>query len=81
MKCSALSVGCRTFTSESDLPDRSGYRFYTVVHVSRMKKGRDHGERPTRRLATGIAETDRFNFDVDLLPEISWEPGEASGKY
>ena len=46
-----------------------------------MKKVRDHGERPTRRLVTGIVETDRFDFDKELLPEDSWESGEASGRY
>ena len=58
-----------------------GYRFYPVVHVSRLKKVRDQGGRPTRRLVNGIAETDRFDFAEENLPEDSWEPGEASGRY
>ena len=60
------------FAFELELPDRSGYRFFPVVHVSRLNKAKDHGERPTRRLVTRLAETDRFDFDEELLPDDSW---------
>ena len=69
------------FAFELELPNRSEYQFYPVVHVSRLKKVRDYGKRPFKRLITGLTEADRFDFDVELLPEDSWEPGEASGRY
>ena len=56
-------------------------KFYPVVHVSRSNKGHDHHKRPARRLITGLAETDSFDFDDELLPEGSWETGKASGRY
>ena len=56
------------FSFKLELPDMSGYRFYSIVHVSHLKKFRDHGERSTRRLVTGITEADRFDFDEELLP-------------
>ena len=40
-----------------------------------------HGERATRRLVTLLAETDLFDFDEELLPDNSWEPGKANGRY
>ena len=69
------------FSFKLELHDRNGYRFDPIVHVSRLKKVRDHGERPTRRLVTGLAEFNRFDFDAELLPDDSWEPAEASGRY
>ena len=36
-------------------------RFYPIVHVARLKKVRDYGKRPNRRLVTGLREADRFN--------------------
>ena len=48
--------------------------------MSRLKKVKDDGERPTRMVVTGLAETDRFDFDKELLPEDIWEPGEARGR-
>ena len=59
------------FALELELPDRSGQRFCPVVHVSRLKKVRNLGERPTRRLVTGIDETERLDFDEELLLEES----------
>ena len=32
-------------------------------------------------MVTGLAETDRFDFNEELLPENSWEPGKVSGRY
>ena len=69
------------FAFELEWPDRSGYRFYPVVHVSSLKKVRDHGERPTRKLVTVIDETGRFDFDEELLPKDIYESGEAIGRY
>ena len=59
------------FALELELPDKSGYRFYPIVHVSRLKKVRDHSERPTRRLITGISEANRFDFVKERLLEDS----------
>ena len=59
------------FAFELKLPERSGYIFYPAVHVSRLKKVRDHVEQPTMRLVTRIAETDRFDFDEELIQEDS----------
>ncbi|OWZ07094.1 hypothetical protein PHMEG_00020563 [Phytophthora megakarya] len=60
------------FTYELELPDKSGYRFYPVVHVSRLKAA---------RLARDIAEGARFDFDEELLPEDSWMPEEVAGEF
>ena len=38
------------FALELELPDRSGYRFYPVVHISRLKKVTEQGARPTTKL-------------------------------
>ena len=43
-------------------PDQIKYRFFHVVHMSRLKKARDQGERPKKRLVNGIAEVDRFDI-------------------
>ncbi|KAE9197206.1 hypothetical protein PF002_g22819 [Phytophthora fragariae] len=59
------------YVFELDLPDRSGYRFYPVVHVSRLN---EFGERPRTRLAPDMTEETRLDFDEELLPEDSWEP-------
>ena len=32
-------------------------------------------------MVTGLAETDRFDFNEEFLPENSWEPGKVSGRY
>ncbi|GMF55609.1 unnamed protein product [Phytophthora fragariaefolia] len=66
---------------ELELPDKSGYRFYPVVHVSRLKKVADLGQRPTAKLVDELSENDRFNFDEELLPEDSWELSDTSDKY
>ncbi|KAE8887516.1 hypothetical protein PF003_g28530 [Phytophthora fragariae] len=42
------------YAFELDLPDRSGYRFYPVVHVSRLKAANEFGERPRTRLAPDV---------------------------
>ena len=49
--------------------------------MSRLKKVIDLNERPTRKLVTGIDETNRFDFDEELLPEDSRDPDEAGGRY
>ncbi|KAE8986189.1 hypothetical protein PF002_g21260 [Phytophthora fragariae] len=63
------------------LPDRSGYRFYPVVHVSRLKAVSEFGERPRTRLAPDVTEETRLDFDEELLPEDSWEPDRLVGEY
>ncbi|GMF47923.1 unnamed protein product [Phytophthora fragariaefolia] len=69
------------FAYELELPDKSGYRFYPVVHVSRLKAVKELGERPTTRLRHELGEAERLDFDEQLLPEDSWEPDEDDDKY
>ncbi|KAE9162606.1 hypothetical protein PF005_g30785 [Phytophthora fragariae] len=69
------------FAYEPELPDKSGYRFYPVVHVSRLKKVTDLGQRPTVPLVDELSENQRFDFEEELLPEDSWELGEDADKY
>ncbi|OWZ12909.1 hypothetical protein PHMEG_00013850 [Phytophthora megakarya] len=64
------------FTYELKLLDKSGYRFYLEVHVSRLKAVNEYCDRPTTRQARDIAEDARFDFDEEVLPEYSWELGE-----
>ncbi|KAG4036761.1 hypothetical protein PC123_g27672 [Phytophthora cactorum] len=40
------------FAYEPELPDRSGYRFYPVVHVSRLKAVNEFPSRPRTQLRT-----------------------------
>ncbi|KAE9180452.1 hypothetical protein PF002_g27561 [Phytophthora fragariae] len=69
------------FTYELELPNRSGYRFYPVVHVSRLKPVSEFGDRPKVRLAPEVDEESRVDFDEELLPEDSWEPDHPSGEF
>ena len=39
------------------------------------------GVRPTTKLLRGLGETDLLDFDEELLPEDSWVPDKASGRY
>lgn len=48
------------------------YRFYHVVHMSRLKLRREYPKRPV--VETQIPESDRFDFDEALLPEDSFDP-------
>ncbi|OWY93950.1 hypothetical protein PHMEG_00036465 [Phytophthora megakarya] len=59
------------FAYELELPDKSGYRFYPVVHVSRLKAVNEFCDRPKARLARDVAEEARVDFDEELLPEDS----------
>ncbi|GMG17279.1 unnamed protein product [Phytophthora fragariaefolia] len=69
------------FAYELELPDKSGYRFYPVVHVSRLKAVKELGGRPTTRLRPELNETERFAFDEELLPEDSREPDENENRF
>ncbi|GMF47213.1 unnamed protein product [Phytophthora fragariaefolia] len=69
------------FAYELELPDKSGYRFYPVAHVSRLKAVKEPGERPTTRLRHELDEAEHLDFDEQLLPEDSWEPIEDEDKY
>ncbi|GMG17940.1 unnamed protein product [Phytophthora fragariaefolia] len=69
------------FAYELELPDTAGYRFYPVVHVSRVKPVRDDNRRPTAELVDGLGEDDRFDFDEELLPEDNWEPAAGDDEY
>ncbi|POM74573.1 Hypothetical protein PHPALM_8455 [Phytophthora palmivora] len=68
------------FAYELELPDRSGYRFYPVVHVSRLKAVNEFGSRPKSRLTPEVTE-ETIDFDEELLPEDSWEPDQLAGEY
>ncbi|KAJ8578505.1 hypothetical protein ON010_g696 [Phytophthora cinnamomi] len=65
----------------SSYPDRSGYRFYPVVHISRLQLVDEFGDRPKTRLAPGLVDDTRLDFDEELLPEDSWEPDHVAGEY
>ncbi|KAG3089754.1 hypothetical protein PI124_g7412 [Phytophthora idaei] len=69
------------YAYELELPDRSGYRFYTVVHVSRLKPVCEFEVRPTTRLTEGITEDSRLDFDDELLPEDSWLPDHLAREF
>ncbi|GMF31478.1 unnamed protein product [Phytophthora lilii] len=69
------------YAYELELPDRSGYHFYPVVHVSRLKSVNEYGDRPKTRLAPDITENSRFDFDEELLPEDCWELDHLAGEY
>ncbi|OWZ08038.1 hypothetical protein PHMEG_00019476 [Phytophthora megakarya] len=60
---------------------KSGYRFYPVVHVSRLKAVNEYCDRPKARLARDVAEEARFDFDEELLPEDSLPPDEVAGEF
>ncbi|OWZ20041.1 hypothetical protein PHMEG_0005593 [Phytophthora megakarya] len=44
------------FVYKLELPDRNGYRFYLVVHVSRLKAVDEFGDRPSARLTPDVNE-------------------------
>ncbi|OWY92076.1 hypothetical protein PHMEG_00039068 [Phytophthora megakarya] len=65
------------FAYKLELPDKSGYRFYPVVHVSRLKAVNELCDRPKTRLAQDITEGTRLDFDE----ELSWEPDTVAGEF
>ncbi|GMF37366.1 unnamed protein product [Phytophthora lilii] len=69
------------FAYELELPDRSGYKFYPVVHMSRLKAVNEFEDRPRTQLAPGVTEEARLDFDEELMPEDSWEPDRLAGEY
>ncbi|OWY98681.1 hypothetical protein PHMEG_00030494 [Phytophthora megakarya] len=69
------------FAYELELPDRSGYRFYPVVHLSRLMMVDKFGDRPSARLTRDVDEATRLDFDEELLPEDSWEPDHVAGEF
>ncbi|GMF22941.1 unnamed protein product [Phytophthora fragariaefolia] len=78
-----LEPGSRVwlFMERFELPDKAGYLFYPVVHVSSLKPVRKDNRRPTAELVDGLGEDDRFDFDEELLPEDSWEPEAGDDAY
>ena len=52
-----------------------------MVHASRLKKVTVQGVRLTTKLVRGLGETDRLDFDENLLPEDSWAPDKSSARY
>ncbi|GMF27868.1 unnamed protein product [Phytophthora fragariaefolia] len=69
------------YAYELELPDRSGYRFYPVVYVCRLKAEKEFGDRPKVRLTRELTDEARLDFDEELLPEDSWEPDVLAGEY
>ncbi|OWY94701.1 hypothetical protein PHMEG_00035495 [Phytophthora megakarya] len=69
------------FAYELELPDRSGYRFYPVVHISRLEAVDEFNDRPNTRLAAEVTDASRLDFDEELLPEDSWELEHVAGEY
>ncbi|POM59991.1 hypothetical protein PHPALM_31204 [Phytophthora palmivora] len=69
------------FAYELDLLDKSGYKFYPVICVFRLKEVIDTVKRPTTRLIAELEEDQLFDFDEELLPEVSCEPGESVSQY
>ncbi|GMF34022.1 unnamed protein product [Phytophthora fragariaefolia] len=69
------------YAYELELPDISGYRFYPVVHVSRLKPVKELGGRPKVPLTRELTDEARLVFDEELLPEDSWEPDSLAGDY
>ncbi|GMF42916.1 unnamed protein product [Phytophthora fragariaefolia] len=59
------------YAYELELPDRSGYRFYPVDHVSRLKAVKEFGDRPKVRLTRELTDEARLDLDEELLPEDS----------
>ncbi|ETP12311.1 hypothetical protein F441_12262 [Phytophthora nicotianae CJ01A1] len=53
---------------ELELPDKSGYCFYPVMHVSRLKPMNEFPSRLKTRLTHEVTEDWRFDFDEELLP-------------
>ncbi|OWY93910.1 hypothetical protein PHMEG_00036517 [Phytophthora megakarya] len=51
------------FAYELELPDRSGYRFYPVVHVSRLKMVDEFGDRPSTLRVAGEFEVEAILDD------------------
>ncbi|ETN16089.1 hypothetical protein PPTG_06316 [Phytophthora nicotianae INRA-310] len=74
-------VKVEEFAHELELPEKSGYRFYPVVHVSRLKTVNEYLSRPKTRLTQDVTEDIRLDFDEELLPEDSWEPDHLAGEY
>ncbi|KAG3232755.1 hypothetical protein PI124_g22167 [Phytophthora idaei] len=54
------------FAYELELPDRRGYRFHPVVHVSRLKPVTGFEDRPTVRLAPEVEDKHRADLDEEL---------------
>ncbi|OWZ11860.1 hypothetical protein PHMEG_00015055 [Phytophthora megakarya] len=69
------------YAYELELPDRSGYRIYPVVHVSRMKLDNEVNNRPTTRFVPEIAKGPILDFDQKLLPGNPWVPDQRGGEY
>ncbi|GMF27201.1 unnamed protein product [Phytophthora fragariaefolia] len=67
--------------SRLELPDKAGYRFFPVVHVSRLKPVREDNCGPTAELVDGLGEDDRFDFDEELLPKDGWKPEAGDDAY
>jgi hypothetical protein len=59
--------------------DNTDYKFFPLVHVSRLKEWKVFRTRPAGDL--NVAEGDRFDFDEALLPEDSFDPDPEAGEF
>ncbi|KAG3150318.1 hypothetical protein PC128_g23225 [Phytophthora cactorum] len=69
------------FAYKLELLDKSGYRFYPVVHASRLKAVTGLGERLKTRQTAELEGFQRFGFDEEPLPKDSWEPDMNAHQY
>ncbi|KAG3111113.1 hypothetical protein PI125_g9434 [Phytophthora idaei] len=69
------------FAYELELPDRSGYRFYPVVHVLRLTAVNEFPSRPRTQLTHNMTDESRSDFDEALPPEDSWELDRLTGEF
>ncbi|KAJ0392369.1 hypothetical protein P43SY_007988 [Pythium insidiosum] len=59
--------------------DNVMYKFFPMVHTSRLKLWKEFSGRPTEELVDpGMA---RLDFDEALLPEDSFDPDESRGEF
>ncbi|OWZ04360.1 hypothetical protein PHMEG_00023753 [Phytophthora megakarya] len=66
------------FAYELELPDKSVYRFYPVVHVSRLKAVNEFCDRPKARLAR---DQDLTSTKSRCLKTAGWMPEEVAGEF
>lgn len=56
----------KEYAYELELPDRSGYRFYSVVHVPHLKAVNEFEVTPKTRLTQDVTEDSLFDFGAPV---------------